>query len=486
MELENEQFKYLYEYVCREEERDSGRHNMSFTSEPILETAYGIANTNNSKSVLDICAGNGLFLAKSCEHIKSPVVKGYEINPQVAHFANGYLKLCGLEGDIETADVLKTEIISDYDLVFAEYPFLPNKYDSVPTFKSETIKVETKRVSVDWSFILKAINAISEQGKAIVVASDGALFRAPESPYRKEIVERGLLEAVIKMPQGSLQSVGVSISLLVFSHNNDSVAFIDASEQFELISKRDKRPNVEAILNLWESKNSVCPSDNVRMVSVNEIRENDYYLEASRYMNRKALIELKNSTPLSQVAELVPGYQYTTRTVTELNHGEGNIHVVKISNISDNEIEYESTASINMDPSKVARYILKDKDIVVATKGTAIKAAMFVSNNDDIYVAQSNMTVIRVKDKYVSPEFLLAYINGKTGRSILEGLQKGAAISSISMRDLAEYTIPNIESDIQEYLGDKYLKLKKQKKKLLEELLDLDKEIESLCEGEIY
>lgn len=455
-------------------------------SSTICDLAAAMSKDLDYESVIDICAGDGTFLAEmKDEKIKNR--KGYEINSDQVHFANGYLKMCGLDGCVENTDVLSVEAKEKYDVVLAEFP-LKMKVDGLgyEKFESENIKPEKgQKLDGNWSFIYKALNFMSDRGRVYALVNDGSLYTIPEEGIRKSIVDGKLLEAVIKLPTGIIPSTSVTASLLVFSRNNDYVTLIDASDKFESASKREKRVRFDEIVSLWDSRNDSCLNDHIKVVNIKEIAGNDYYLEVKRYFNNDGRVVLKNSKPLKDYADLVPGFQYTSKNYIEKEHGEENVHVVKVSNIIDNEINYESTASIDIDLKKAERFILKNKDILVATKGTAVKAAMFEGKGGETYIAQSNVTVIRVKNYGLSPDYLLAYINGKTGRKLLENLQKGIAISSISMKDLEGYEVPVVDEVLQYDLGLKYKDLKEEKKKLFERIASIDEEISSVCEDYI-
>lgn len=484
LKLEDDEYADLFEYLCSRE--NDGRGDSSAASSGINELATKILQEHEGSTVLDLCAGNGLFLNKIGKARDGLFLHGYEISSMKAHFANEFIKMNKFLGKVEEKDVLTNEMKDKHDMVFAEFP-LGLKNDITVTYhESEPIKPDTeKKVSTNWNFVYKMLNSMKEDGVAVTVVPNGSLFRIPEEPCRKIIVDKGLLEGVINLPIGAITGTSVAASLLVFSSNNDHVTFIDAFDKFESLSKRDKRMSTDEILDMWNSRHNTCPDKGIKNVSVKEIKENDYYLDVNRYIPKGDKVNLKNSKPLKDYAELVPGFQYTTKNYVEMEHGEGNVHVVKISNIIDNEIDYESTASIETDLKRVERFILRNKDILVATKGTAVKAAMFEGKGNETYIAQSNVTVIRVIDYSVSPDYLLAYINGKTGRKLLESLQKGIAISSISMKDLEGYEIPVVDEVLQYDLGSKYKNLKEEKRKLLERIASVDEEISSVCEDYI-
>ena len=480
LKLEDDEYADLFEYLCYK--NNEGRGDGSVASLEVNELATKILQEHEGSTVLDLCAGNGLFLNKIGKSRQGLFLHGYEINAMKAHFANEFIKMNKFLGRVEEKDVLTSEMKDKHDMVFAEFPIgLKNEF--TVTYESELIKPNTgKKVSTNWNFVYKILNSMKEDGVAITVVPNGSLFRIPEEPCRKTIVEKGLLEGVINLTIGAINGLSLETALLVFSAHKEYVTFIDASDKYESLSKRDKRISTDEIFDMWQSRHSICPVKGIKNVSIEEITANDYYLDVNRYIPKGDEIKLKNARLLKDYAELVPGFQYTTKNYIEKEHGEGSVNVIKISNIIDNEIDYDSTASIEADFNKVERFILRNNDILVATKGTTVKAAMFKEKAGETYISQSNVTVIRITDYGVSPDYLLAYINGKTGRKLLEKLQKGIAISSISMKDLENFEVPVVDEVLQYDLGCRYENLKEEKRQLLARIESIDNEISSVCE----
>ncbi len=153
---------------------------------------------------------------------------------------------------------------------------------------------------------------------AVVLVPDGVLFRtaAGERDLKEELVERGLLRAVIALPGMLLRMTNIPFSLLVLDGESprDSVLLIDAStdEFFEKTSgqgaaKRRLR-NANLILNIVRAGGD---GDHSRLLSKADLAANEYNLLAARYVMRPErralarLLENRHTVELGKLAQLI-------------------------------------------------------------------------------------------------------------------------------------------------------------------------------------
>ena len=132
----------------------------------------------------------------------------------------------------------------------------------------------------------------------------------------------------------------------------------------------------------------------------------------------------------------------------------------------------------DLNPESVnSKHLLKNKDILFASKGTKNFAALYANNNQPS-VASTSFFVIRLQDdlsKKVLPEFLVWFLNNQSTQKFLKGKAIGTSIVSISKAVLEELevSIPTIK--IQKailqiaFLRNKEKKLKQQIETLREQ-----------------
>ncbi|WP_368233677.1 restriction endonuclease subunit S [Anaerotruncus rubiinfantis] len=118
----------------------------------------------------------------------------------------------------------------------------------------------------------------------------------------------------------------------------------------------------------------------------------------------------------------------------------GKIGVINISNITDTGIDYAALDFIDEEERKVARYILEDGDVLVTSRGTTIKAAVF-ERQPFICIPSANLNVIR-PHKGLRGEYLKLFLDTPAGEKMLRGLQRGSGIMNINFNDLYGLTVP--------------------------------------------
>ena len=260
-------------------------------------------------------------------------------------------------------------IFERVNVAFSDSPWRLNIKDVPAEDDNMIVNYQQKKRNADWYFTFKAINAIKKDGKAISWMPIGALSTSASRESRNEIINNKMLEKVILMPDGTYPSTNVQYVIMVFSYNNEKVEFIDASECY----KRERFARLYevdevAFANLLQSKES----EKKTFASYEEIDNNDGNLEPKIYFNRISDIKLTNPKTIGDIAEVFTGFQYTSKNVKEVDPGKGNISVLKINNINDGHINYEKLNSINIEEDKVKKYLLKENDIVLTSKGGSV------------------------------------------------------------------------------------------------------------------
>ena len=145
--------------------------------------------------------------------------------------------------------------------------------------------------SADWAWIQHML--YSSRRMVGVVIDNGALFRGGrEKKIRAKIVDRDWLETVILLPEKLFYNTGAPGAIMIFNkakpeERRDKVLFINASQEYE------KHPDVKK-LNILSEKNiekianayrNFSEEDGFsRVVSLEEIKENDYNLNVTLYV----------------------------------------------------------------------------------------------------------------------------------------------------------------------------------------------------------
>ena len=146
----------------------------------------------------------------------------------------------------------------------------------------------------------------------------------------------------------------------------------------------------------------------------------------------------------------------------------GNIGVVNISNIGEYEIDYSSLDHLEEEERKVTNYLLKDGDLLIPARGTAIRLAIFKEQTYPC-IASSNVIVIRAIDESLSTTYLKLFFDSPLGRKMLITRQQGTAVMNISYKELNNIEIPLPSVEEQKQIADTYTREFEVYKKAIQE-----------------
>lgn len=133
----------------------------------------------------------------------------------------------------------------------------------------------------------------------------------------------------------------------------------------------------------------------------------------------------------------------------------GSIGVVNISNLKDFDIDYEGLDHIEEEERKVANYLLRDGDLLLPARGTAIRIAVFKEQKYPC-IASSNIIVIRPNEKLLLGTYLKVFLDSPMGNKALAGKQQGTFVINISYKDLKSLEIPLLKVEEQKMIAEEY------------------------------
>lgn len=158
---------------------------------------------------------------------------------------------------------------ADSDIRFSEYGVAPKS-------------------KADYAFLLHNLYHIKPDGIMTIVLPHGVLFRGgEEAKIREKLVEKNNIEAIIGLPSNMFFGTGIPTIIMVLKKNreNGDILFVDASKGFvkegnkNKLRSRDVKKIVDAVLNR-ETHDKFS-----RLVSKQEIIENEYNLNIPRYID---------------------------------------------------------------------------------------------------------------------------------------------------------------------------------------------------------
>lgn len=477
--LTNEQKRELFDYSG---EPNFKSNDSCITNKSLVEAVLNLVDLDKCENALDVTCGEGVFLAECAKRNRSLNLNGYEINVVSYIISRMRVLLNQASGSIIEGNVLYVELKNEYDVAFSDSPWRINIKEIPRNDINMIVNYQKKKRNSDWYFTFKAINAIKKDGKAISLMPIGSLSSSSSQESRKEIIDNKMLEKVILMPDGTYPSTNIQYVIMVFSYNNEKVEFIDASECYKKARfPRYYEVDEGAFVELLESKES----EKKTFASYEEIGNNNGNLEPKIYFNRIYEIELTNPKTIGEIADVFTGFQYTSRNVKEVEPNEGNISILKINDIDDGYIDYEKLNSIEIEEEKVKKYLLRNNDIVLTSKGVGLNFAVIRDIEDRKVIPFNNLTVIRITSDEVDPVYLCNFFMSKTGRLILETLQTGSIINNIPRQSIMEMRIPVLDKATQKAIANRYLTLKSSIHKEKKKLKDMLSKMNSIYDDEV-
>ncbi len=179
-----------------------------------------------------------------------------------------------------------------FDAVVANPPFSlrwePTE-ETAKDFRFSRYGVAPKSAA-DFAFLLHGFHFLSEEGTMVIILPHGVLFRGgKELVIRKKLIEDDNIDAVIGLPANLFYSTGIPVCLIVLKkcRKNDKVLFINASsdEHYEKGKRQNylRDEDVDKIVTAYQYRKEETRYS--RQVSLQEIKENEYNLNITRYVN---------------------------------------------------------------------------------------------------------------------------------------------------------------------------------------------------------
>lgn len=192
--------------------------------------------------------------------------------------------------------------IRSFDRVIANPPFSQNyqKLGMEHTGRFHTWLPEGGK-KADFMFVQHMVASLKQNGKMAVVMPHGVLFRGGEEKQcRQKLIEQGILEAVIGLPQGLFYGTGIPACVLVINKANaadrEHVVFINADREYkEGKNQNQLRPeDIEKISHVYQQIADLNNQNNdelnnipkyARAVPVSELEDEGYNLNIRRYVD---------------------------------------------------------------------------------------------------------------------------------------------------------------------------------------------------------
>ena len=301
-----EAYEYLIKHFADLTNKKAGEF---YTPRSVVHLMGQILDPKENESIYDPACGTGGMLIECLEHLKKSKLNprtlkiyGQESNLTTSAIARINLFLHDAEdfhifkGDtLRNPGFFEADSLKTFDCVIANPPFSLDDWGSEnwanDPFGRNIAGVPSKG-NGDMAWVQHMIKSMNRNGRMAVVLPNGVLFRSgTESKIRKLLLDKDLIETIIGLGPNIFYGTQLSPCILIFKknkepHKKNKVFFIDASDEIKIGRAQNflEDDNINKIFK-WYSQNENL-ENYTKLVSLKNIRENDYNLHIPLYIDK--------------------------------------------------------------------------------------------------------------------------------------------------------------------------------------------------------
>ncbi len=418
-------------------------------SNDLSKLIIDLLDLKEEDTILNVCSRNGRFLnnllLNSNDNLNLKVI-GQEINQELNELSSILLSLNNKRFELENLDIIKESKYPNFNKCLIFPPF-GIKFDEKIYEKYNSISngLINQRTSGEWIYIFNLLKELKDNNRIIEVIPDNILFRTYDSDIRKYLLDNNLIEGIISLPIDTFKGINVKTSLLILSKDNEYIKLIDGEE----VLKNQREGELEDKNNKYNEIFNKYRSNSILKIKKEDIKSIDYNLTYKSLSNINIYNDINNyefnSKRLEEVCDILKGCNLTYSNFKDLIVEEStNYKILTSGDIDDNGfINYEELKHIEKG-EKYLKYFARNGDIVITSKSTKAKVALIDLEKEENIIIASSMTILRFKEGIIDPLYLKMFLDSSKGKKLLDCVQMGSVIVTISIKDLSLLQIPYI------------------------------------------
>ena len=306
-----------YEYLMRHFATESGKSKGQFYTPAevsrIMAKVIGINQAQRAaQSIYDPTCGSGSLLLKAADETKQGVsIYGQEKDNATAALAKMNMILHNNPtAVIEQGNTLSAPLFTEggklktFDFVVANPPFSDKGWSNGVDVKDDVYGRfdgygTPPDKNGDYAFLLHIVRSLKSKGKGAIILPHGVLFRGnAEAEIRKNLIRKGFIKGIIGLPANLFYGTGIPACIIVLDKENaesrKGIFMVDAGKGFikDGNKNRLRDQDVHKIVDIF-NKQIEFPKFS-RMVSVQEIENNDYNLNIPRYIDSQEAEDIQD------------------------------------------------------------------------------------------------------------------------------------------------------------------------------------------------
>lgn len=470
-----------YEYLMRRFAVDSGKSKGQFYTPAevsrILAKVVGIDEITERAedyAVYDPACGSGSLLIRAVNEAPFEIAPyGQELDEMTAGLAKMNLvlhnkatgEIAGNKSTFSQPQYFEEgsddQVLRRFDFVVMNPPFSLKNWTNgyVDYGRCEGFGATPPEKNGDFAWFLHVIKSLKRTGKAAIILPHGVLFRGnAEEIIRKNIVDKGLIKAIISLPTNIFYGTGIPASIIVIDKEDaderDGIFMIDASHDFikDGNKNRLREQDIYKIVTTYKNRITADPTY-ARFVPNDEIKiKNKYNLNISRYIDSTEKEDIQDieahlhgGIPCSDVDAmnqfwtLFPKLKHTLFSKMREGYYKINVDIDEIRNVIYNDEDFSQYAQIIDEAFSTWKTEVGDK-LRNIDEGVEIKQ-LIVELAEALVKVFEPLTLLNKYDVY---EVLLSYWNETMADDVLvikyDGYEAGRLAPNITEKTVDKKT----------------------------------------------
>lgn len=293
----------VYEYFLGKFGSTEGEY---YTPPSIVKLLVGMIEPFKGR-VYDPCCGSGGMFVQSGKFVEEHKGRKDDIHIYGQEFTATTWRLCkmnlairGLDGDLGERDAdtfgndLHKNLRADY--ILANPPFNISDYSLIQDDVRWKYGIPPQN-NANYAWIQHIISKLSPKGTAGFVLANGSMSTSTkqEAEIRKNIIEAGLVDCIVTMPNSLFYNTSIPVCLWFISKKRetrkDKILFIDARKMGTMVTRKHRELSDEEIKQVcdtyhnwrdekdYEDIQGFCKS-----ADLEEVRGHEYILTPGRYV----------------------------------------------------------------------------------------------------------------------------------------------------------------------------------------------------------
>lgn len=336
-------FGDAYEYLMTMYASNAGKSGGEFfTPADVSEllTRLGTVGKTEVNKVYDPACGSGSLLLKAVKVLGRDAVRngfyGQEINITTYNLCriNMFLHDIGFDKfDIACEDTLTNPQHWDdepFELIVSNPPYsIKWAGDDNPLLINDPrfapAGVLAPKSKADLAFIMHSLSWLASNGTAAIVCFPGILYRGGvEKKIRQYLIDNNFIDCIIQLPSNLFfgTSIATCIMVLKKSKADSKTLFIDASGECIKVTNNNRLTpeNIDRIVDTFAGRAEVAHFSH--LATYEEIREQEYNLSVSTYVEQEDTREVIDITALNAEIERIVAREQVLREEIDKIIGE--------------------------------------------------------------------------------------------------------------------------------------------------------------------